>query len=133
MELHSKSARQKGGTVNSQLIETVPVINAAVALRRLGGDKKLFATLASFFLQDAPTLMQQLHDAHRTGAVVVVGRKAHSLRGLAATFEALPFLELAAEIESLARAGDLSVIDVLISPLDYEFSRLMKDLQNPAA
>lgn len=119
--------------MDSQLTQTVPVINASVALRRLGGDQKLFATLASFFLQDAPPLMQQLHDAHRTGVVTVVGQSAHSLKGLAATFEALPFVELAAEIESLARAGDLSVIDGLISPLDYEFSRLVTNLQNPAA
>ncbi|MEK6259957.1 MAG: Hpt domain-containing protein [Planctomycetota bacterium] len=119
--------------MNSQLAQTAPITNTEVALRRLGGDTKLFATLARFFLQDAPGLMQQLHDAHRTGAVEVVFQSAHSLKGLAATFEALPFVELAAEVESLARAGDLSVVEGLISPLDFEFRRLVTELQNSAA
>ena len=104
-----------------------------MSLRRLGGDTKLFDTLAGFFLQDAPTFMQQLHDAHRTGAVDLVTHSAHSLKGLAATFDALPFVEIVAEIESLARAGNLSAVDGLITPLDYEFSRLMTNLQHPAA
>ena len=104
-----------------------------MALRRLGGDTKLFDTLAGFFLQDAPALMQQLHDAHRSGAVELVFQSAHSLKGLAATFDALPFVEIADEIESLARAGNLSAIDGLISSLDYEFNRLVTNLQNPAA
>ena len=93
----------------------------------------MFATLAGFFLQDAPALMQQLHDAYRMGTVELVFQSAHSLKGLAATFEALPFVELAAEVESLARAGDLVASDGLIPSLDYEFSRLVTDLQNPAA
>lgn len=118
--------------MDSQLAQTGPVINTEVALRRLGGDTKLFATLAGFFLQDAPTLMQQLHDARRMGTVELIFQSAHSLKGLASTFEALPFVELAVEIESLARAGDLLAIDALMSPLDFEFSRLMTNLQNSA-
>ena len=119
--------------MNSGLARTVPVTNREMALRRLGGDTKLFDTLAGFFQQDAPALMQQLHEAHRTGAVELVFQSAHSLKGLAATFDALPFVEIAAEIESLTRAGNLSASDGLIPSLDYEFSRLVMDLQHPAA
>ena len=118
--------------MDSQRTQTVPVINTEVALRRLGGDTKLFATLAGFFLQDAPALMQQLHDSHHTGTVEMVFQSAHSLKGLAGTFEALPFVELAAEVETMARAGNLMAIKSLMSRLDFEFSRLVAHLQNSA-
>ncbi len=116
-----------------QLDQTAPITNREVALQRLGGDAKLFATLAGFFLQDAPALLQQLHDAHHRGAVELVFQSAHSLKGLSATFEAVPFLRAVGEIESLTRTGDSSGLDRLISNLDYEFDRLVANLQDSAA
>ncbi len=115
--------------MNSHSTQPVPVINHEVALQRLGGDTSLFATLASFFLEDAPGLMEQLHDAYRTGAAELVVQTAHSLKGLSATFEAIPFRRLAEEIEFLARAGNLSTAGALLTQIDHEFGRLVTSLR----
>jgi len=105
-----------------------PVTNREIALGRLGGNHAMFATLASFFLQDAPVLMEQLHEACRLKEFDQILHRAHSLKGLAATFEAIPFTELARQMESLARAVDLPSIVNLLPQLDVEYARLVSDL-----
>jgi two-component system, sensor histidine kinase and response regulator len=110
--------------------ETTPVINRDVALRRLGGDAQLLATVAGFFLQDAEMLMRELHAAHRAAAFETIVHKAHSLKGLASTFEAIPFIETAYAIESVARVQDGSRLDVMIPRLDHEYHRLIAHLHS---
>jgi len=105
------------------------VTNREVALRRLGGSETLLATLAGFFLEDAPVLMKELGDACRSNDLPIVCRRAHSLKGLSATFEAVPFQSLAGEIETMARAGDNSHLNERIRELEVEFDRLVMHLR----
>ena len=117
-------------------ILTTPVrnaINIEVALQRMGGNTTLLATLVAYFLEDAPQLLEQLHDGLRINSLEQVTLSAHSLRGLAATFEATPFVTLAMEIENLGRVGDASRLNELTAQLDIEFARLLAALQTLAA
>jgi HPt (histidine-containing phosphotransfer) domain-containing protein len=98
-------------------------------LKRLGGDQKLFVTLVGFFLEDAPMLMKQLGDAFHAGDFGAVAHRAHSLKGLSSTFEAIPFMELASEIESLAAVSDHARINAVMPQLDSEFRRLISELE----
>ncbi len=112
-------------------IPTTPVrnpINIEVALQRMSGNTTLLATLAAYFLEDAPQLLEQLHDGLRINSLEQVTLSAHSLRGLAATFEATPFVTLAMEIENLGRVGDASRLNELTTRLDAEFTRLNEAL-----
>lgn len=115
--------------MNSSSTTNVPVSDAQVALQRLGGDKTLYAALVSYFLQDAPELMQRLRDAHRLGAQQAIVETSHGLKGLAATFEAIPFVQVASDFESVARSGNLEGLDALLPQLEAEFARLFGDLQ----
>ena len=47
------------------LVQDLAVTDREISLRRLGGDEKLLAALAGFFLEDAPTLMAQLNVAEQ--------------------------------------------------------------------
>lgn len=111
----------------------VPVTDPEVALQRLGGDKTLYAALVSYFLQDAPELMQRLREAHRAGALQAVVETAHGLKGLAATFEALPFVQVASDFESVARSGNREGLDGLLPQLESEFARLFGELEIESA
>jgi len=115
--------------VNSTSTRNVPVTNADVALQRLGGDKALYAALLSYFLQDAPELMQRLRDAHRAGALQSVVETSHGLKGLSATFEAIPFVQVASDFEAVARSGNREGLDVLLPQLESEFARLFAELE----
>lgn len=107
----------------------VPITNFAVALERLGGDGALLAALTSYFLEDAPGLMKQLRTAQQTGTTQEVVQTAHGLKGLAATFEAIPFVQLAADIEAQAKAGNRAGVQALFPRLEVEFERLFAALQ----
>ena len=76
--------------------------------------------------------MQRLRDAHRAGALQVIVETSHGLKGLAATFEALPFVQVASDFESVARSGNLENLDGLLPQLETEFARLFSDLEMAA-
>lgn len=109
---------------------TAPVINPTVALQRLGNDQSLLAALTAYFLEDAPGVLGQLQTAIQSGTIQEVVQAAHGLKGLAATFEAVPFVEIAADIEAQAKAGDRDTAASLLPSLKSEFDRLMVALQN---
>lgn len=103
-----------------------------VSLKRLGGDEKLLSTLAKFFLEDAPGLMTQLHNDIVSRDTDGILRRAHSLRGLSATFEALPFQHVARELESLARSLNQELIELKWTQLKVEYERLFAEVQTLA-
>lgn len=111
-------------------LEADPVINYEIALERLSGDTSMLATLAGFFLEDAPQLMTELHDGFKAGSTDIVFRRAHALKGLSATFEAIPFFRLAEEVESLARSKRESSLPSKIAAMQTEFDRLVLKLRD---
>lgn len=114
------------------LSKSSPVTDREISLRRLGGNEALLMTLAGFFLEDAPGLMAQLDEARHSGHLSLVALRAHSLKGLSSTFEAIPFQEVAAEIESMAKADDQFRVDQLFPQLQIEFERLTMALRSLA-
>ena len=112
--------------------QDIPVTDFEISLKRLGGDKKLLMTLAGFFLEDAPCLMRQLEDALHSGDLKLLALRVHSLKGLSSTFEALPFRQVASEIELLARPGNEQLVEQKLPQLKMEFDRLVLELQSLA-
>lgn len=104
-------------------------INVDVALKRLNGDRTLLAAMAGFFFEDGPQLLVQLRESLKSNSFPSAVRAAHSLRGLASSFEATPVMELASEIERLGRAGDFSRIHDLADRLEAEVTRLTAALR----
>ena len=106
------------------------VMDCDIALRRLDGNETLLKTLIGFFLEDAPTLLLELKQAMDAEDWSVVALKAHSLKGLSSTFEAIPFMQLAATIESQASVADqVSLVEAILQ-LQFEFERLINDLKS---
>ncbi len=119
--------------MNPLLVPVRKPINTEIALQRMNGNTALLTAMARLFLEDAPQLVERLDDGLRTNALEQVVLSAHSLRGLAATFEATPVVTLALEIENLGRAGDTSRLKELGAQLDIEFARLLAALQSLSA
>ena len=106
------------------------VMDCEIALRRLGGDETLLKTLIGFFIEDGPTLLSELQQAMEAGDWPVVALKAHSLKGLSSTFEAIPFMQLAATVESQATSADQIHLIETIPQLQAEFERLLSELKS---
>ena len=100
------------------------VFDLEVALVRLGGNRELFAKLVHFYFDDAPQLLDQLRHAAVHGDVVRVERAAHTLKSLAANFEALPAARAALRVEEFAQARDLGSAIEFIPELETQLRRL---------
>ena len=103
-------------------------IDLSGALRRLRGDRQLLLDLISFFLEDCPQAMEDVHHAVQLQNCDDLSLAAHSLKGLAANFDAHQVVETAGAIEQHARAGDLASAAQLIPALDAALKRLTADL-----
>jgi len=104
-------------------------MNTAIALQRLNGNTALLATLAGFFLEDAPQLLEDLHEGLSKNSPRQITQSAHRLRGLASSFEASRVMELTSEIENLSGSDAVARLEELTLQLDEEFARLMESLQ----
>jgi HPt (histidine-containing phosphotransfer) domain-containing protein len=101
-----------------------PPINLQAALDRLDGDEELFAMLITVFRQDCRSLLQQLASVAALGDLRETERAAHSLKGLAANFEAIAARDAALAIEQSARAGNGALTPSAIRELEAHFARL---------
>jgi len=106
-----------------------PVLNLVLARRRLGGDEQLLKDLAAFFFDDAPVLVDELRSDLTSGKFEEAARAAHSLRGLAANFDASSAMRVAQAAEDAARAGDREGLSRLVESLSVEITRVIASLK----
>ncbi len=78
------------------------------ALSRLGGSVELLCELARFYLEDAGGLITAMESGVQSGDARAAERAAHSLKGLAANFDAEQLITHCAAAEDAARRGDLA-------------------------
>ena len=88
-----------------------PPFDYAAAIARLGNDTNLFDDMAGFFRSDSPELLQRIRAAIDASDANEVLRAAHSLKGLAATFDAKAAVAAALRVEELGRSGNLAEIE----------------------
>ena len=105
----------------------------ATALQRLGGDEQLFQELATYFIEDADELLKAIRGGFAAGDAETVGRAAHSLRGLAANFEAVQVVSVATLMERMASRGDFQAIPSVLLDLEIEVRSLQGMLKGYAS
>lgn len=102
-------------------------LNAALA--RLDGDGMLLQELVALFLTDAPTLWEQLQQAVTQGDAAEAEHTAHSLKGLAANFNAKRCAYLAGELEVLAERSDFDSANEVLHALGAELQAVYASLR----
>jgi CheY-like chemotaxis protein len=85
---------------------------AAIAMM---GDEELFEQLAAMYIADYPAYLQELEAAAAAADKERLGRAAHTLKGLFATFVAAGGESLAQQLEQAARNGDMRNCDELVA------------------
>jgi HPt (histidine-containing phosphotransfer) domain-containing protein len=100
------------------------VFDVEATLKRLGNDRQLFVDLLDFFLEDYPILIDRLRQGLQDRDLAEAALAAHSLKGLAANFDALNVVDAAAVIEKAAHDGDLQAATQAIPTLERDISRL---------
>jgi HPt (histidine-containing phosphotransfer) domain-containing protein len=102
------------------------ILDVDGTLARFGGDRRLFHDIIGFFLEDAPPLMDELHDAVQAGDATRVRSAAHALKGLSAGCGGVRAAQAAQRVEHAGAAGDLDDIEALVESLDREFDTLRR-------
>jgi two-component system sensor histidine kinase/response regulator len=105
------------------------ILDLEASLVRLGDDRGLLKKLVEFFFEDAPQLMEQLEAGVAAGNAANVERAAHSLKGLAGNFNALPAVDAALRLEEIGGCGDLSHAKTALTELQFELQRLYEALR----
>lgn len=83
------------------------VFNKRAALERMAFDAQLFGEMIDLLSQDGPRRLSELRRALAAGDLSQVRHAAHSLKGLAANFNASRTVQAAAEVEKIAKSGAL--------------------------
>src|SRR5215469_4281568 len=78
------------------------------ALRRLQSDEELLSSLAKVFLNEHGDYLAEIHNAIQLGDFPTLERAAHTMKGSAATFGGARTAQVALELETTARRGDLT-------------------------
>lgn len=122
-------ANNRESTARGQGMTSTPDVMALeVALARMGNDRALLLQLAEFFLEDAPKLLAEIDDGVQANELAVVSRAAHSLKGLAANFEALPAVAASRRVEDDGRQKDMAKLQSELPALRMEIEKLMEAL-----
>jgi HPt (histidine-containing phosphotransfer) domain-containing protein len=79
------------------------VINWSAALDATGGDEALLVDLLNIFLEESATLMTQIRQAIERQDYVLLNRAGHTLKGGLRIFESSKAIELARQLEFMAR------------------------------
>ena len=102
-------------------------------LARVGGDTALLGEMVRLFLNDAPSLMQEIRDAVSHGDGLRLERAAHALKGSVSIFEASAAVEAAARLETIWATGDLGGANEACGQLEKEIDLLTSALAEFAA
>lgn len=97
-------------------------------MKRLGGDEELFRSFIEVFTEDSPAMVQQLRSAIAESNSRLIQRSAHSLRGLAANFNATGVVDLTSKLEQAGKDGDLSEASSLMTQLNEAMEQLRDTL-----
>ena len=126
----TKPSSVKGESRVPEKFNTLQLWKPDVALRRMGGDVELLSSLVDYFLEDSPTMLQELQKLIEDGNSAEGSRVAHSLKGLCSNFEATEATQVAAAVEAACMAGKLSEAKQLSPTLTEKTAELSQELTN---
>jgi signal transduction histidine kinase/DNA-binding response OmpR family regulator len=103
-----------------------PSFDLDVALNFVDGDRALLGEIVTLYHNDYPGWVEELRAAVRAGEAQWTERGAHSLKGAVKIFGATAAYNLASELETCGRAGDLTGAATILPMLERELERLNK-------
>jgi PAS domain S-box-containing protein len=98
-------------------------------LERIDGDYSFLAELLELFRGDYPVLLQSARDAVSHGDAAALQRAGHTLRGVMGNLAAPVALKIAAEIESMGKAGNIAHAGTKLTELEQELVHVLESLE----
>lgn len=105
------------------------IIDRAIIMERVGGDEELLREITAIFLEEYPSLMNEIKAAVATRDAKRLEESAHALKGSVANFGATAATQAAYRLETLGRHGDMQNADRAFEDLLVEFQHLHPALE----
>ncbi|MGH7302703.1 MAG: Hpt domain-containing protein [Candidatus Rokuibacteriota bacterium] len=107
-------------------------VDLAVAMRWLGGDRRLLSELVGIFVDDGPKRLQAIRAALTEADVRQVEHVAHNLKGSAAILGATRLQTAALALEDAAHEGHTENGPDLVAQIAGELDRVIAFFADPA-
>jgi HPt (histidine-containing phosphotransfer) domain-containing protein len=107
------------------MLDRESVVNWDLALDAVGGDRELLKVLCAAFLEEGPTLLQQLRQAIEGRHTAIFFRAAHTLKGSLRFFGNQSASELAALLEIMARRGTMEDAPTILADLESRVASIL--------
>jgi len=107
-------------------------VDLAVAMRWLGGDRRLLCELVGIFVDDGPKRIQAIRAALTASDVRQVEQVAHSLKGSASILGATRLQTAALALEDAAHDGHTEDGPALVAQIARELDKVMAFFADPA-
>jgi HPt (histidine-containing phosphotransfer) domain-containing protein len=107
-------------------------VDLAVAMRWLGGDRRLLCELVGIFVDDGPKRIQAIRAALTASDVRQVEQVAHSLKGSASILGATRLQTAALALEDAAHDGHTEEGPALVAQIARELDKVMAFFADPA-
>ena len=107
-------------------------VDLAVAMRWLGGDRRLLCELVGIFVDDGPKRIQAIRAALTASDVRQVEQVAHSLKGSASILGATRLQTAALALEDAAHDGHTENGPALVAQIARELDKVMAFFADPA-
>lgn len=101
----------------------------ATALGRVEGDRELLEEIARIFAEECPKILAEIRGAFGASDARLLERLAHTLKGSASNLGALALPRSAAELEQMARAGDLRAAEGQFKIVESNLKALLVELE----
>jgi len=106
-------------------------VDLSVALRWLGGDRRLLSELVGIFVDDGPKRLQAIRTAMTVSDMRQIEQVAHSLKGSAAILGATRLQTAALALEDAAHDGQTENNPDLVAKIARELDTVMAFFANP--
>jgi len=101
-----------------------PPIDLATALNAVDGDRALLREVIEVFCEDYPSRVVELREAIGQSTAPQLGAAAHSLKGALSIFGRTAAYDLAQELETRGRTGQLDGAAAVLDMLEQELTRI---------
>ncbi len=103
---------------------------ATELLERIDGDRAFLSELLALFRDDYPLQVRAAREAVKTGNAEALQRAGHALKGALANLAAPASSQLAGQLESMGRAGDIRFAADILADMERALERVVEELES---
>jgi two-component system, sensor histidine kinase and response regulator len=122
----SNVAKEPAAPISNVVVESAPadVLDWDAAQQQNGVGTDVFREMAALFLDESAKLLVETREAITRGDVIALRRAAHTLKGSAAVFAALPATAASLRLETIAKEDRLNEAEAACADVEREIQRL---------